>query len=371
MKQGKRNAAPRRAFDAFPGGEAMPSEDELRVAVDKRPYAEILAHAVIEPDLEVCGVLVGRVGSDAHGPFVHVTEAIRGVAAKEEGAAVTFTHDTWNHIHKEMDQRFPELEIVGWYHTHGGFGVFLSEMDTFVHENFFTGPHHLAYVFDPLAGSEAFFVRKGEALVPVRRYWLGGRERRPAMRAPEAEPTQAPATSTVAALDRVAAALHAASRPRPSTLEGLLPWLVVGGAFFLLLAGWPLIREAFWPADNGPVVILERDPATGIAVGLPLELFEPQGGAAYRDQRGVVRPGVELPSGGDGAGLFESLRRRNTARSENSGSMQAPTPTPTEAPKREWMVGVPWWWWPLGIGAAVAIAAAGWALRLLLRRRRR
>ena len=45
----------------FPGGQAAPEQGELRVAIDKKPYAEIIGHAVLEPDVEVCGVLVGRV----------------------------------------------------------------------------------------------------------------------------------------------------------------------------------------------------------------------------------------------------------------------------------------------------------------------
>ena len=44
-------------------------------------------------------------------------------------AEVTFTHETWNKINAEMDSRFAHLAIVGWYHSHPDFGVFLSDRD--------------------------------------------------------------------------------------------------------------------------------------------------------------------------------------------------------------------------------------------------
>ena len=99
--------------DPVSAGLPAPQPKELRIAVEKKPYAEIIGHAIVEPDVEVCGVLVGRLEQDAHGPYVHVSAAIRGEAAKEQGAAVTFTHETWNHIHGEMDRRFPDDQIVG------------------------------------------------------------------------------------------------------------------------------------------------------------------------------------------------------------------------------------------------------------------
>ncbi len=31
----------------------------------------------------------------------------------------------------------PNIDIVGWYHTHPSFGIFLSHHDLFIHQNFF------------------------------------------------------------------------------------------------------------------------------------------------------------------------------------------------------------------------------------------
>jgi proteasome lid subunit RPN8/RPN11 len=290
-------AEPKPPKGAFPGGKVTPEPGELRIAVDRIPYAEIIGHAVVEPDIEVCGVLVGSVGEDEHGSFVHVRHAIRGQAARQAGASVTFTHETWNHIHQEMDQRYPDDEIVGWYHTHGGFGVFLSEDDTFIHQSFFTAPHHLAYVYDPLAGSEGFFVRKGEdpgqdagKLVPVKRYWLGGRERRPAMRMPEPEPGPGPgpgpglvfgtAGEVATELKKLAASLQW-SREREAEAGGWMswvPWIVTALALAMCFM---LVQRREPERSRDAVLVVDTEAGTGRLIVLPLVAVPQAGDAAY------------------------------------------------------------------------------------------
>jgi proteasome lid subunit RPN8/RPN11 len=284
-KDPKRKVEAAKASPAFPGGKVVTAPGELRIAVDRIPYAQIIGHAILEPDVEVGGVLVGGVGEDEHGPFVHVRHAIRAEGAHQENAAVTFTHETWNHIHQEMDSRYPDEQIVGWYHTHGGFGVFLSEMDTFVHQNFFPEPHHLAYVYDPLAGSEGFFLRKGEKLEPAERYWLGGRERRPAMRMPEPEPrSREPAggdARVVEVIRKVAAAVQWSAGERRAA-EGswtqYLPWAVALACVALLLLG-PRGPATAEPGTRSGGLVVSFEPGTMKAVTIPLrstdEIFGP------------------------------------------------------------------------------------------------
>ncbi|UCG85631.1 MAG: Mov34/MPN/PAD-1 family protein, partial [Gemmatimonadota bacterium] len=119
----------------FPGPEQ--TGVALRVAIERRPYAELVGHAKESLDMEVCGVLVGDVCEDEEGLFVDVKATIRGAAARAGSAHVTYTQETWNDIHRELEQRYPDRSIVGWYHSHPGFGVTFSEMDVFIQQNFF------------------------------------------------------------------------------------------------------------------------------------------------------------------------------------------------------------------------------------------
>src|SRR5579859_7376112 len=135
----------------FPGPRNAGSK--LRVAMERSAYADLIAHAKSSLEAEVCGVLAGHFCEDDEGPFVSVEAIIVGTAAAEGGTHVTFTQDTWNAIHKTLELNHPKLKIVGWYHTHPGFGVEFSEMDLFIQRNFFPGPSHLALVTDPLSGA--------------------------------------------------------------------------------------------------------------------------------------------------------------------------------------------------------------------------
>jgi proteasome lid subunit RPN8/RPN11 len=86
-----------------------------------------------------------------------VEACIAGEEATECGTHVTFTQETWQHIHEVKAAKFAESSIVGWYHSHPGFGIFLSEYDLFIHKNFFPASHEVAWVFDPHSDEEGCF----------------------------------------------------------------------------------------------------------------------------------------------------------------------------------------------------------------------
>jgi proteasome lid subunit RPN8/RPN11 len=158
----------------FPGpaGADVP----LRIAIEKKAYAELIAHAKESLDREVCGVLAGNLCEDDEGLFVSVEAAIRGTAASEASTHVTFTQATWNAIHKVLEEDYPKLKIVGWYHTHPGFGVEFSDMDLFIQKNFFSGSTQIALVTDPLNGAVAICVNGEDGAKYLTRFWVDGRE---------------------------------------------------------------------------------------------------------------------------------------------------------------------------------------------------
>ncbi|MFQ3550176.1 MAG: LysM domain-containing protein, partial [Armatimonadota bacterium] len=54
----------------------------------------------------------------------------------------------------------------GWVHSHAGWGVFMSDADLFIHQNFFTNPNHLCFVTDATIGRDAFFMwQNGEVTI--------------------------------------------------------------------------------------------------------------------------------------------------------------------------------------------------------------
>ena len=123
------------------------------VVMESEVARKIRQHARSSMKAEVCGVLIGSADNER----TVVDACIAGVNAAQGGAHVTFTQDTWEHIYKIKDKEYPEDKIVGWYHSHPGFGVFLSEHDLFIQENFFSSPQQVAWVYDPHTDEEGCF----------------------------------------------------------------------------------------------------------------------------------------------------------------------------------------------------------------------
>lgn len=162
------DAAPRPSSDAS-------SPALLRVSLSREAWADLVAHAKESLDAEVCGVLVGSVREDDEA-VVDVRATIRGTEAREARAHVTFTHETWNQIHSALDRDYPDLQIVGWYHTHPGFGVEFSAMDRFIQENFFSGRAQVAFLSDPLGSDVALVCNRDGGIEYLTSFWVDGRE---------------------------------------------------------------------------------------------------------------------------------------------------------------------------------------------------
>lgn len=155
----------------FPAGRAQ----EFRVYLDPGVHEQIHKHAAEDVSVEICGVLVGDWGRDGDGPFVAVTESIRCDNAASKFAEVTLTHASWAKINEEMDTRFSHLRIVGWYHSHPDFGIFLSERDRFIQEHFFSAAGQIACVVDPVRKTEGIFMWRDGKPTLCPHYWVGGR----------------------------------------------------------------------------------------------------------------------------------------------------------------------------------------------------
>ncbi len=166
---------------------------EFRVFVQEEAFDRATTRGNAEPDREVGGVLVGEVCRDDGGPFVRVDTTIDALHAEEKGTELTFTHETWDHIHKEMDSKYQGKRIVGWYHTHPGFGIFLSDRDLFIQRSFFNLPYQIALVYDPKSREHGVFCWRENEAVRCRRHWLGKTEHiwdgPPASAAPAGAPT--------------------------------------------------------------------------------------------------------------------------------------------------------------------------------------
>lgn len=153
------------------------------VLMDEAPLRAMQAHALTSLDREVAGVMIGQLPEkQPDGRYVvHIIDSIAAKYTVMQGASVTYTPESWRYMNDTLWERYPDetAVMVGWYHTHPGFGIFLSGMDLFIHQNFFTQIWHVAYVLDPRARTSGFFCWN-RSKAKVNRYdfiwpeWAGG-----------------------------------------------------------------------------------------------------------------------------------------------------------------------------------------------------
>lgn len=147
-----------------------PQERDLPIFVDLDVLADMEEHAQSDTSVELGGVLLGSYCEDSEGrPFVVVTDSLRAQHYESTKGSFKFTHDTWSAITREREQFPAEIQMVGWYHTHPDWGVFLSGMDMFICDNFFNKKLDVAYVIDPCRGDRGMFQWTGDERQRVRR----------------------------------------------------------------------------------------------------------------------------------------------------------------------------------------------------------
>ena len=137
----------------------VPQVGDLPIFLDRKPADAMERHALRDTSVELGGIMLGHecVDDQTGETYVWVTESLEAKHYENTQASFTYTHDSWEEITRERDRLYPDLDIVGWYHTHPDFGIFLSSHDLFIHRNFFSQPLQLAYVIDPIRQTRGFF----------------------------------------------------------------------------------------------------------------------------------------------------------------------------------------------------------------------
>jgi proteasome lid subunit RPN8/RPN11 len=118
-------------------------------------------HAGTDLHNEVGGICMGMARRTAEGRYaIEIVDTFIAEHTISMPTRLTFTPETWSSVWRIAERDYDEAageRVVGWYHTHPGFGIFLSSYDLFIHENFFPETWHIALVIDPHARTHGFF----------------------------------------------------------------------------------------------------------------------------------------------------------------------------------------------------------------------
>ncbi|HIP70597.1 MAG TPA: hypothetical protein EYH05_04295 [Anaerolineae bacterium] len=147
-------------------GDPLPP-GQVIVLNNQTSLEQIRAHSVSNLQSELGGVLLGRAYRQDEGLIVEVQAALPAVTADSGPVHFTFTADAWSQIHKDKEAQYPDLDIVGWFHTHPGLQVFYSSDDVVVHTAAFRMPWHVGLVVDPLNSEACYFGWVDGELAPL------------------------------------------------------------------------------------------------------------------------------------------------------------------------------------------------------------
>lgn len=139
----------------LPVGERV--EENKNIYISQTVYKQIHKFTQNKTTNESGGMLVGTVVEEFGKTNILISGFVEAKFCEATPTTLKFTHETWEYVHKEIEKKHKGQKIVGWIHTHPDFGIFLSEYDKFIHQNFFSEAHQIAYVVDPIQNIEGFY----------------------------------------------------------------------------------------------------------------------------------------------------------------------------------------------------------------------
>ena len=138
-------------------------EEDKNIYISQSVYNEIHRFTKDKTVNEAGGILLGNVIEEFGKTNIIIDAFIEGKHCQSTPTTITFTHETWESWHKEINKKYSNRKIIGWIHTHPNYGIFLSEYDKFIQENFFGEDYETAYVIDPIQNIEGFY------------FWINGK----------------------------------------------------------------------------------------------------------------------------------------------------------------------------------------------------
>ena len=151
-------------------GEIEP--DDVKVYIKQDVYKALEKYASSDTSKELGTILIGDYCEQLGKAHVVISDYIEAKYTDASASTLTFTHETWDYVHKQHDMLYPSKKIIGWQHTHPNYGIFLSNYDLFIQDNFFNMPFQVAYVIDPIQNIRGFFQWKNGKTEKLKGYYV-------------------------------------------------------------------------------------------------------------------------------------------------------------------------------------------------------
>lgn len=146
--------------------------DDVKVYIKQDVYKALEKLSASDTSKELGSIIIGDYCQELGKTNVIISNFVEAKYTDASASTLTFTHETWDYIHSEHERLYPEKKIIGWQHTHPNYGIFLSNYDMFIQENFFNLPFQVAYVIDPIQNIRGFFQWKNGKIEKLKGYYI-------------------------------------------------------------------------------------------------------------------------------------------------------------------------------------------------------
>lgn len=300
----------------------VPVVPTVKVAPASGLVEEALEFAKAAGKKETGGLLLGTV----HGALDEIQCHPAVLLHAEDGAGTVVRFEMSPEIQDRLvakgREEYPDLRVVGWWHSHPGHGIFYSPWDVTSHRTFFGRPGLVGLVVDPTTGEKG---------------WFGVREE----------------GGEIEAIEEAKVTGGAAGRPdgplaeRLAALEAGLARLRRGGVGLLLLilalAIWnpfaPAAEAGHPPGEVAEPVALE-EPGEPIPALPPVPAVPSPGQRLDALEAGLLALGAQVANlkaeaegGGDAAARLDALAAQAAELAQRLDALAVPAPLPTPAPQ--------------------------------------
>jgi len=141
--------------------------DDVEFYIRQNAFDEMLLHSynMALKGKEAMGFILGEI-MKWEKEYVVAHDAITA-QLESTSSSVRFGREAFNELFALLDEVEYEYIIAGWYHSHIGYGSFMSDVDIETQKKYFNIPFHIAMVIDPINMEAKVFKLKNSKCIEV------------------------------------------------------------------------------------------------------------------------------------------------------------------------------------------------------------
>jgi len=148
-----------RTIHLKPKDEMILPIERVEIVVTEEVLLATAHHVAQDTSKESGGFLLGNryVCPNTARQYIIIDQFMKADYTEGTPVSMTFTLESWSQLKDRLDGKYLGKNLVGWYHSHPGMGIFLSSHDLDIHKNRFADEHQIALVLDPIKHEGGFF----------------------------------------------------------------------------------------------------------------------------------------------------------------------------------------------------------------------